>query len=242
VEWPKPTSPYLKLHIVTERIGRNGEIFGKLKPPVEIADTKTMISGVTDAKGPASQVSTLAKTRAHDRGSSANARVASLHKLVSDGGAKKSAGNEKSRQPRHTASIGQATARPEKTATPAAKTNQLVISGEQQRTRNMNAGTAPVAASAGPGAKVIKPLLVHEQTKASLSKVTATAKKPSSGTMAIPARSPAARSGTAARPAAAGSIPNKAQPGQSSAKSALSLVISGKSDATPAGGTITPKQ
>lgn len=230
VEWPKPTSPYLKLHIVTERIGRNGEILGKLKPPVEIADTKTMISGVTDAKGPASQVSAPVKTHAHDRGSSPNTRVATLHKLVANGGAKQPAGNEKPKHPRHKATAAQVNARPEKSAAPAAKANQLVISGEQRRTRNINAGAAPVAASAGPGAKVIKPLMVHEQTKASLSKVTATGKKPP------------ARPGNTAGPATAGSIPSKAQPGQSSAKSALSLVITGKSGAPTHGGIAAPKQ
>jgi hypothetical protein len=66
---PEPTSPYYKLHIATERIGRNGERMSRLGPPVKIRDTKSMISRVTGNKGPASRVTDAKKSR-----SSAGAR------------------------------------------------------------------------------------------------------------------------------------------------------------------------
>ena len=87
---PEPTSPYYKLHIATERIGRNGERMSRLGPPVKIRDTKSMISGVTGNKGPASRVTAAKKSRssARARKNPGNPRINAIKQMKAKAGQK----------------------------------------------------------------------------------------------------------------------------------------------------------
>jgi hypothetical protein len=106
---PEPTSPYYKLHITTERIGRNGERMSRLGPPVKIRDTKSMISRVTGNKGPASRVTEAKKSRssARARKNPGNPRINAIKQMKAKA-VPKSGGAIKQSAPADQASNGRA--------------------------------------------------------------------------------------------------------------------------------------
>ncbi len=272
VKMPKPTDTYFKLHISTEIIGRNSEKLSKLKPPVELGDPKSTVSGVTKGKGPASKVAAQKKSPPPPRKKPSSARVNKLRSMTAEVAAKKQSATKSQKlvvAGQHSKSAGPKAANAN---VAPRKTSNSVIADKKASGNHKTSPEAGVKAPSKKSSKsVIPDLQVSGKQKSSPAASVKTSSKKSSNSVITDIKRPSNQkksptAGTKTRGAGMVPVPPKgggkakaaaktqpagnkssavkpmAKDSKKSPKSGLSPVVSGKTPKSPAGGAVVPKK